>query len=156
MRLSTGAHVDIPRPREEAFDALVTDEALSAYCKKRGPFAGIARAETDSPPAIGARRTITMTDGMVLEETITALERPSRHAYAWSDPPMPLGALIRKAEGDWTFEARGASTTHIRWRYTFTFRSRLLWPVAKPLVLGFRGWMQASLDRAGRELGARR
>jgi uncharacterized protein YndB with AHSA1/START domain len=148
MRLTTEAHVTIPRPREEAFAHLTHDETLVRYCLKKGPFAAIEEATTAGPLQVGALRQVRMSDGMVLEETITEWTVPECHGYQWSDPPKPLGLLVKKGHGLWLFEALGDEATKVTWRYTLTFRSRLLYPVGKALSFGFRGWMQASLDNA--------
>jgi len=148
MFLHTEAEVVIAAPRDEVFDRLTTDDALSRYCKKRGPFAAIERAKTQGPVETGAERTITMGDGMVLQERILELTRPERHEYEWRDPPLPLGALIRSARGCWRFRDAGERTTAVSWHYTFELTSRFLRPAGKLLVGGFRGWMQAALDRA--------
>ena len=148
MRLTTEAHVIIPRPRAEVFAHLAQDKALVRYCRKRGPFAAIEEAVTHGPYQVGARRRVRMSDGMSMEETITEWTVPVQHGYRWSDPPKPLGLIVDKAHGLWLFEAHGDGATKVTWRYTLTIRSRLLYPLAKALVLGFRGWMQASLNNA--------
>ncbi|MFT5356761.1 MAG: hypothetical protein ACI9KE_003987 [Polyangiales bacterium] len=148
MRLTTEAHVTIPRPRAEVFDHLVQDEALVRYCLKRGPFAAIENVATAGPLRVGALRQVRMSDGMALEETITEWSVPECHGYQWSDPPKPLGLLVKRAHGLWLFEAISDGATRVTWRYTLTFHSPLFYPVAKALLFGFRGWMQASLDNA--------
>lgn len=151
MFVHTHAEVTIPSPREEVFDRLTADASLVRICQRHGPFAAIDRAETHGALETGARRTVTMSDGMVLQERILELTRPERHEYEWRDPPMPLGALIRGARGLWRFREASDATTVVTWRYTFELRSRLLRPAGVLLVRGFRGWMQAALDRARAE-----
>ena len=148
MRLSTEASVTIPRPQSEVFDHLVQDEALVRYCRSWGPFAAIDEARTEGARREGATRHVRMSDGMALEETITEWVEPARHGYRWGPPPKPLGLLIRQADGLFLFEEAGPGQTKVTWRYTFTFRSPVLWPVGKGLLAGFRRWMQAGLDNA--------
>ena len=148
MHVSAEAHVTILRPRAEVFAHLTLDEAFVRYCRKKGPFAGIDEAKTEGPLQLGARRQVRMSDGMTLEETITEWNVPEHHGYQWSDPPKPLGLLIKKAHGLWRFEARGDNVTQVTWRYTLTLRSPLFYPIGKALSVGFRGWMQASLVNA--------
>lgn len=148
MRLSTDASVVIDRPRAEVFAQLVTDEALVRHCRKWGPFAAIESARTEGELREGALRQVRMSDGMELEETITEWIEPRCHGYRWSDPPKPLGLLVKQADGLWLFDEVGPGRTQVTWRYTFTFRSPIFWPVGKALLTGFRGWMQASLDHA--------
>lgn len=150
MKVHAEAEATIPGTREAVFDRLTTDEALSRLCLRRGPFAAIQHAETHGVLETGARRTVTMSDGMVLEETIVDLTRPERHVYEWRDPPLPLGALIRGARGSWTFREAGADT-RVTWSYALELRSAWLRPLGALLVPGFRGWMQAALDRARAE-----
>lgn len=148
MHLSTEAQVTISRPRAEVFALLTQDEALMRYCQKKGPFAGIEEATSVKPLEVGSLRQVRMSDGMALVETISEWTVPEWHGYQWSDPPKPLGFLVKKAHGLWHFEAIGDNVTKVTWRYTLTFHSRLIYPVAKVLLRGFRGWMQASLNNA--------
>lgn len=148
MQLSTEARVTIARPRPEVFAHLTQDETLVRYCRKKGPFAAIDEAKSAGPLDVGVLRHVRMSDGMALEETITEWSVPECHGYQWSDPPKPLGLVVKKAHGLWLFDAVGESATRVTWRYTLSFRSPLIYPVAKVLLIGFRGWMQASLDNA--------
>lgn len=148
MHLTTEAHATLPRPRAEIFAHLTRDETFERYFQKKGPFAGIKEAKSAGPLDVGVLRHVRMSDGMALEETITEWSVPECHGYQWSNPPMPLGLLVNKAHGLWLFDALGENSTRVTWRYTLTFRSPLAYPVAKVLLIGFRGWMQAGLDNA--------
>lgn len=147
MQLTAQAQVTIRRPRSEVFTHLTQDEALVRYCQKKGPFAGIEEATTMGPHQVGALRQVRMSDGISLEETLTEWTVPECHGYQWSNPPKPLGLLVKKAHGLWHFAAVGENT-HVTWRYTLTFRSKLFYPLARLLLVGFQSWMQASLDNA--------
>jgi hypothetical protein len=81
-----------------------------------------------------------------MDEAVVAFERPREHTYRWlKAPPMPIGLIVRSAEGSWRFEPdpRG---TRIHWRYRFQLSSPLALPFALPLVAAFRNWMKKSLD----------
>jgi hypothetical protein len=76
---------------------------------------------------------------------VVVFERPREHTYRWlKSPPMPIGLIVRGAEGSWRFEPdpRG---TRIHWRYRFQLSSPFAYPFALPLIAAFRVWMKKSL-----------
>jgi uncharacterized protein YndB with AHSA1/START domain len=155
MELRTRAQVTISRPCEQVFDFAVASETQARVLKKLGPIPGIASIEylgADARLVPGARRRVSMTDGSVLEEEVLEVERPRVHRYRWGRglrPPFSL--LVRTGEGCWTFidTERG---TAVEWLYTFELRSPLAAPLAAGVLLLFRRWMQAGLDRIRAEL----
>jgi uncharacterized protein YndB with AHSA1/START domain len=149
MQLHTRAQVTISRPREEVFDFAVAHENLSRVLVKLGPIPGVVRIE----PAGGARRLVSLSDGAVVEEEVLELERPRVHRYSLSGLKPPFSLMIRSGEACWTFRdaERG---TDVEWVYTFQLRSPLAAPPAAALLLLFRRWMQAGLDRIRAELAS--
>lgn len=154
--ISTSASVLIPRPRDEVFaratDSTNTPETLRA----RGPFAGITRVEMDEGQVLakGTKRRVFMTDGTVLEEVILDYDPPVRHRYRWTGgAKFPFSLLVRSGTGNWDFiETEGG--TRIVWTYTFGLTSPLAYPLAIPIVLLFKRWLQQGLDAIRAELVA--
>ena len=157
MQLATRAEVHVPLPPERVFDVAVACETFPRILRPLGPIPGIAQARMlDAPgPATGARRRIELTDGSSLDEELLAVERPSRHTYRWLGPPArPLGLLVRRGTGDWSFVPE-AGGTRVVWSYRFELSSPLAAPLAWPVVLLFRRWMAAGLEALRAELASR-
>jgi uncharacterized protein YndB with AHSA1/START domain len=150
MKLTEHASVEIPRPVEQVFDFATSCEGFPRFIWAFGPIPGITRAEMlgGLAPKAGAERHIHMTDGNVVEEELLAYDRPSRHSYRWLKPPaFPFSIIVRTAQGDWRFTAANGGT-RIDWDYTFELTSPLALPLAAPLMMIFRRWMQRTLLRA--------
>ncbi|MEL6369477.1 MAG: SRPBCC family protein [Pseudomonadota bacterium] len=137
----------VPRPSDEVFDhaAAMRPEAL---VQRRGPMPGIVRAEGAIPyTAVGDIRTLSMSDGNTLTETLTAIEPPSRYAYTVSSFAGWFAALATAADTTWFFEEADGATT-VTWQVEFIpngTAGRLFLPF---VVQSFwPGFMAASLDR---------
>jgi uncharacterized protein YndB with AHSA1/START domain len=155
MRLDTRAVVIVDRPRAEVFDFAVANPTLPRVLAKLGPIPGVTGAEfiAGGSLAAGAQRRVSMSDGSVIEEEVLEVERPRVHRYRWLRglrPPFSL--LVRSGEACWTFSDASGGGTRVEWVYTFELRSPLAYPVAAPVVLLFRRWMQRGLDRLRSEL----
>ena len=152
--ISTSASVHIPRPREEVFAVATDSTNTPRTIRERGPFAGIEKIEMPEgqPLATGARRTIFMTDGTVLEEVVLDFDPPARHRYGWTGgAKFPMSLLVRSGTGNWDFiEVEGG--TRVVWSYTFELTTRLAYPLAVPIINLFRGWLQQGLDAVRAEV----
>lgn len=156
MKLTARASVEIPKPVEQVFDFATSCEGFPRFIWAYGPIPGITRAEMVDmqTPQAGAKRHIYLTDGNVVEEELLAYDRPSRHRYRWLKPPaFPFSLIVRTAQGDWRFTATDAAT-RIDWEYSLELTSALALPLAAPLMLVFRRWMQRTLRRARTVLAA--
>lgn len=104
--------------------------------------------------AAGSKRTVTMTDGTVLEEVIVDYDPPARHRYRWvGGAKPPFSFLVRSGTGNWDFiESEGG--TRIVWSYTFELTSPLAYPLAVPIVRLFKAWQQQGLEAIRAELVA--
>ncbi len=148
MRLTTSVSIDIARPREQVFDFACAAETYVKLFRPRGPVAGVVAAEMvdGAKLATGARRRMTLSDGAVLIEEVTAFDRPMRHAYRWSGGLRAPGKfLVRVGEGEWTFAARDGRT-RIDWSYTFELTTPLVYPAAAFMLGQFRRWMEQQLS----------
>ncbi len=156
MQISTSASVLIPRPREEVFARATDSTNTPQTLRSRGPFAGISKVEMHEGQTLakGSRRRVFMTDGTVLEEVILDYDPPVRHRYRWTGgAKFPFSLLVRSGTGNWDFiETEGG--TRIVWTYTFGLTSPLAYPIAVPIVLCFKRWLQQGLDAIRTELVA--
>lgn len=149
MKLSTRAAIDVPRPVEEVFDLAVSCAGLERLLRPVGPIPGVARAELADGKklASGVRRFVTMTDGSVMEEAVTAFERPKQHAYRWVNrPALPFSLIVRTGWAVWAFSP-SASGTHVEWSYTLELTTPLVYPLARLVEVLFRRWMKRGLER---------
>jgi uncharacterized protein YndB with AHSA1/START domain len=149
MRVVRTAHIEIPRPVEAVFDFAASCEGLPQFLHAKGPIPAVTRAVMEGGAALapGSRRNVTMSDGSVMVEEITRLERPVRHAYRWLNrPKAPFSLLVRSGEADWTFSPTPLGT-RIDWVYTFELTTPLVWPLASGVLLVFQSWMQSGLAR---------
>jgi Polyketide cyclase / dehydrase and lipid transport len=147
MQMTTSATIDIARSCEAVFDFACAGETYVKLFRPLGPVAGVVSYEMmgGADVAVGARRRMTLTDGAILDEDVIAFDRPTRHTYRWSRGLRGIGRLlVRGGEGDWIFTAHDGHTT-IDWRYTFTLRSALVYPLARVMLRQFRRWMEQNL-----------
>jgi hypothetical protein len=151
MELRTRTTVTVPQAIEAAFDRAIDSSSFPRVLMRYGPIPGVVSAEELSGgPAPGSRRRLKMTDGSVIEEEITDLERPRRYSYHWlTRPKAPFGWLIRTGAAEWIFSEAGGQTS-IDWRYTFQLTSPLAAPLTALVLLVFRGWMRKALEALGR------
>jgi len=154
MKLSTETFIVIPKPREEVFDFCTDDENTARTLRPLGPIAGVAKIQMHEGQSLetGAHRTITMTDGVVLEEEILDYTRPTRHQYRWvGGIKPPFAWLVRSGTGCWEFsEVSGG--TRIVWSYVFELRSALAYPLALPINSLFKRWMAQGLGTIAAEM----
>lgn len=156
MKLSTAASITIAKPRPQVFDFCTKNDTFERLLRPLGPIAGIAKAEFREGQMLrtGARRSITMTDGTVLEERILDYAPPKRHQYQWEEGVKPpFSWLVRSGTGCWDFsEVQDGGGTRVNWSYVFELRSTLAYPFALPILPLFRRWLQRGLDAIASEM----
>ena len=131
---------------EVVFALAVDAERFPTLFRGFGPIPALRRISLHGPLAVGVRRDVEGEDGVVMLETVTALEPGRRHGYTLSRLRPPLSWLVRVGHADWTFAPRDGGTD-VTWRYRFELTSPLAWPVAAPLLHVFmRGAMQRCLQ----------
>jgi uncharacterized protein YndB with AHSA1/START domain len=146
MKLETRASVEIDRPPDVVFDVATDAASMPRFLLARAPIPGVVAVEMEGPARAGARRRVSLSDGSVMGEEITVLDRDAgAYGYRWLDrPPAPFSLLVRGAEARWTFSAAGAGT-RIDWVYALELTSRLACPPALVARWLFRRWMAAGL-----------
>jgi hypothetical protein len=130
-----------------AFDFAVDAERFPPMFTGYGPIPAIRSITLEGPLAVGVTRRIANSDGSMLTEQVTALDRPTRHAYSLGGFRAPFSWLVKRGHADWAFEAQ-QSITHVRWSYCFDLRSPLAYPLAALLLQFFMARaMQRCLDQ---------
>lgn len=137
-------------PREVAFDVIVPIDLIRIMTGTRLVPAVVAvSGQTGDWDAAGQRRSVHLSDGSVLQERLTALDRPHRFAYDIGGFTGVLGRLVSAARGEWDFLDTGTSATVIAWRYAFVATSPLLAPLLWLFVrLAWVGYMRRVLQAA--------
>jgi hypothetical protein len=124
-----------PAGVETTFDALMPIE-LSRIFRGFGPLPAVVATahQTGEWDHVGVSRVVKLSDGHEVSERITAYERPRHFAYRVGPfESGPLRHLIVDAHGEWWFTARDATSTGIRWSYTFRPR-RFAAPLVHALI----------------------
>jgi hypothetical protein len=150
----TGHHVQasrlVPVEPAEAFDRLIGAPLPELFSRRFAAFPPV-REVVDQPldwgGTTGQERTIVMTDGGRLHETITALDRPHGYTYRLDDIHGPLRPFVHTVEGSWSVAPEDGGS-RVTWAWTI-FPSASLARLT-PLVIG-RMW-QGYAARALAEL----
>jgi hypothetical protein len=135
---------------ETAFDVIVPID-LPRVFRGFGPLPAVVATadQTGEWDHVGASRVVKLSDGRQAKERITAYDRP--HYFAYRVGPFeegPLRHLIVEAHGEWWFVPRDATSTAIRWTYTFVAR-RYAGPAVRLLVARlWRGYAKRVLALA--------
>ena len=139
---------------ETAFALMVDPARFPPTFTGYGPIPAIRSITLRGPLAVGAKRRIENTDGSVLEECVTALEPPHRHAYSLAGFRPPFSWLVSMGNADWTVTTVDMET-RVRWQYVFTLASAWVYPLAWLLLEFFMARaMQRCLDNMARVLEA--
>ena len=136
MQILVSASLSIDAPAKLVFAASVDPKRFPSLFGGCGPVPGLTRIDVDGPLVVGAVRSVHSTDGAVMQERVTILDLPTRHAYTLSGIRPPLSWLVREGHADWQFETDDAHTL-VRWQYRFVLTTAVFWPLAWPLLQGF-------------------
>lgn len=143
MHLDLQAIAHFAAAPERMFALAVDAERFPSLFRGFGPIPALRRITLHGPLAVGVTRDVEGADGVVMLETVTALDPGRRHAYTLSRLRPPLSWLVRVGQADWTFVPRDGGT-EVTWRYRFELTSPLAWPIAAPLL---RIFMQGAMQR---------
>lgn len=118
-----------------------------------GPLPAVVqvRDQTGSWDTPGRTRTLVLSDGGSVVETITDAKSPRYFAYELSDFTKLFGVLVAGARAEWTFE-RIAEGTRITWTYTFRGLPGRAWIVKLIVSLWWARYMRRVLPPIAREV----
>jgi hypothetical protein len=103
----------------QAFDRLMAARLSEIFSHRYAAFPPV-REVTDEPDdwgAVGHTRTILLTDGSRLRETLTSVDRPHGYAYVLDDLHGPLRPFVRTVDGAWSVTPEGTGA-RIGWAWT--------------------------------------
>lgn len=123
------------------------------FYPKFGPLPAVVevRDQSGSWDTPGRTRTLVLSDGGSVVETITNAESPSYFAYDLSRFTGLFGVLVSGARAEWRFE-RIAEGTRIHWTYTFRGLPGRAWIVKLIVKLWWARYMQRVLPPIAREV----
>ncbi len=148
MRASTVQQsIEINAGPDKVFAAALSFDAPSIV-KKHGALPGVAAVagQTAAWSAPGQQRTLTLTDGTSVRETLVLLDRSS-YDYRVEEFTGPIAALIERATGQFEAAPDGAGSL-LSWRYEFVAASPAAAPLLRFMVSAlWPGYMRAALKR---------
>ena len=131
----------IPVAPADAFARTLPMPLPSLFRRWYGPIPPIKaiRDQSREWTETGETRTIVLTGGGSMRETLTALDPPRSFGYLIDDLRGPLSALVDHVEGTWIFTPDGTGT-RVTWRWVIHRKSALtapLLPVFGRIWLGY-------------------
>lgn len=97
----------------------------------------------------GQTRTIVLSDGATMHERLVAVQAPDGFDYELTGLGGPLGLLVSRVEGRWSFDAAGGGT-RVTWTWEVHPRSLLARPAVLALRVLWAGYARLGLERVGR------
>ncbi len=113
------------------------------------PIVGVTGQEGEWGSAVGQTRTIKMSDGGNMLETLTVIDRPNQFSYTISNVKGVMKLLVAAAAGTWSFEPDGDGTC-ITWSWEVTptkVIGRAAMPIFARLWSGFAGQAMEEIDK---------
>jgi hypothetical protein len=134
---------------DQAFDRLIVARLPEIFARRYAAFPAVREVidQSDEWGTVGQTRTIVLTDGGSLRETLTSVDRPHGFAYVLDDLHGKLRPFVSSIEGAWSVTPHGTGA-QIGWAWT-------LHPAAPParLTMNVVGKMwKGYADRALEEL----
>ncbi len=116
------------------------------FYPKYGPLPAVQAVRDQTGPwsVVGQSRTLHLSDGSTVTETITDIEQPSYFAYELTAFTRLFGRLVDHANAEWSFEEKPNGTL-VTWTYTFHPRKRWGWAVSAIVRLFWDPYMRQVL-----------
>lgn len=132
---------------EEAFARTLPMPLPTLFRRWYGPIPPIKeiRDQTGDWQQAGQTRTIALTGGGTMRETLTAVDPPRFFTYAITGITGPMAPLIDHVEGAWLFSPTGTGT-EVTWRWTLHRKSALTAPGLRVFARLWRGYARQSLE----------
>ena len=103
-----------------AFDRLMGVHLPDVFTRRYAAFPAVSAVE-DQPDdwgTVGQTRSIVLSDGGRLRETLTAVDRPDRFSYLLDEIAGPLRHFVHTVDGEWTIAPEDGGA-RIGWAWTF-------------------------------------
>jgi hypothetical protein len=146
----------IPVGVDDAFSGTLPIPLTTIFSRWYGPIAPIAevREQQGVWGTVGQTRTVILRGGGSMREELTSVDPPRSFGYALTGITGPLGLLVDRADGEWTFTPSGAESlaTTVTWHWNIHAASRLTAPLLSVVGLLWRGYARRSLATLSAEL----
>ncbi|MEI7054437.1 SRPBCC family protein [Nocardioides sp. CCNWLW239] len=137
----------IPAAYETALARVLPAPLPQIFGRRYAAISPIAevRDQAGGWDSVGETRTIVLSDGATMRETLTTIDAPSSFSYEITPLTGPLKLLVGHVVGRWSFAPAGTGT-RVTWSWSVTPSSRV-GAVAMPVF----GWMWKGYARLGLE-----
>jgi hypothetical protein len=146
----------IPVGVEDAFSGTLPIPLTTIFSHWYGPIAPVAevREQEGAWGTVGQTRVVVLRGGGSMREKLTSVDPPRSFGYAITGITGPLGLLVDKADGEWTFTPSGAGSlaTTVTWHWNIHAASPLTAPLLSVVGVLWRGYARQSLATLSAEL----
>jgi hypothetical protein len=146
----------IPVSVEDAFAGTLPIPLTTIFSSWYGPIPPIAevREQLGEWGAAGQTRVVVFKGFGAMHEKLTSVDPPRSFGYSITGITGPLGLLVGKAEGEWTFSPSdtGPPATTVTWHWKIHAASVLAVPLLPLLGVVWRGYARQSLTALSAEL----
>jgi len=143
----------IPVSVGDAFAGTLPIPLTTIFSRWYGPIPPVAdvREQQGEWGTAGQARVVAFKGVGAMHETLTSVDPPRSFGYAITGITGPLGLLVGRAEGEWTFTPSGTATT-VTWHWNIHPASVLTAPLLPLLGVLWRGYARRSLELLSAEL----
>jgi len=137
----------IPISPDEALAKTLPIPLPSLFPRWYGPIPPIkaVHGQAGDWATVGQTRTISLTGGGTLRETLTRVDPPHSFGYTLDNIRSALTPLIDHVEGEWIFAPHGTGT-NVTWRWTLHPKSALTAPLLPVFGRIWRGYARQALE----------
>ena len=143
----------IPVSVDDAFAGTLPIPLTTVFSRWYGPIGPVkeVRDQHGEWGTVGQTRTVLLTPTGSFHEELTSLDPPHSFGYALTGITVPLGSLVGRVEGEWTFVPSGTATT-IGWSWNIHAASGPAGPFLPVLGRVWKGYARQSLATLSAEL----
>ena len=143
----------IPVSVGDAFAGTLPLPLTTIFSRWYGPIPPVAevREQQGEWGTAGQTRVVAFKGGGAMHEELTSVDPPRSFGYAITRVTGPLGLLVGRAEGEWTFTPSGTATT-VTWHWNLHAASALAAPLLPVLGMVWRGYARQSLEALSAQL----
>ena len=140
----------IPIRVDDAFAGTLPIPLTAVFSRWYGPIGPVkeVRDQHGEWGTVGQTRTVLLSPTGSFEEELTSLDPPHSFGYALTGITGPLGLLVGRAEGKWTFTPCGWTNdeTAVGWSWNIHAASGLAAPFLSVLGRVWKGYARQSLE----------
>jgi hypothetical protein len=132
---------------EHAYDVLLPTPPPELFSRRYAAIPPIReiRDQEGEWGILGQTRTIKLSDGGTMRETLTSIDRPASFGYRISDVTGPMKPLVTEISGEWRFDPVGTGV-RITWAWTVHPRGRLGGLAMPVFARMWRGYARQAMD----------